>query len=426
MSNWNEPKSDYVASDEVLPGIFNELAENEKYLKEVQDTKITTNDVKNAVISSSMADSRINITDNEILASGFSKIRKWINDLKLLAFLETVDTSVINNLAVTTAKIADSAITTAKIRDANVSTAKLKDSSVTASKIADGQVQTSKIADGAVTNSKIHSISGDKVTSTVNSATNSDISTLAQRLKYFFESKNDSPSTLNSIYQGIRFVEIANSTIGLVTGGNSTYSSVLNITPSSEYDYPTQLAFNSDGGYMRRGTNASSWSAWIKILNPNDLASIESDIETNRNNINNITNGTTIIPKAKYIVLSDKRSVNMTPEEYMNIGVNGLCAEFKTNSTIGLTSNGVGTYSTVIVVVPWGDSSGGYPTMIAINSGGVFYRIGTSNTTWGVWNKLAKQSDVDASISNLQTQINNMLNGTTTFTLLKANTINLV
>lgn len=34
MAEWHEPKSDYVASDQVLPSIFNELANNEKYLKE--------------------------------------------------------------------------------------------------------------------------------------------------------------------------------------------------------------------------------------------------------------------------------------------------------------------------------------------------------------------------------------------------------
>lgn len=45
---WSEPKSDYVATDQVLPGIFNELAKNEKHLKEiacevlVQDTATGT------------------------------------------------------------------------------------------------------------------------------------------------------------------------------------------------------------------------------------------------------------------------------------------------------------------------------------------------------------------------------------------------
>ena len=51
MAVWNEPKSNYVASDEVTPQIFNELAENEKYLKQTQDTKITSAQVKDATIN---------------------------------------------------------------------------------------------------------------------------------------------------------------------------------------------------------------------------------------------------------------------------------------------------------------------------------------------------------------------------------------
>ena len=35
MAEWKEPKSDYVATDQVTPDIFNELAENEKHRKEI-------------------------------------------------------------------------------------------------------------------------------------------------------------------------------------------------------------------------------------------------------------------------------------------------------------------------------------------------------------------------------------------------------
>lgn len=35
MANWKEPKSDYKAEDQVTPDIFNNLAENEKHLKEI-------------------------------------------------------------------------------------------------------------------------------------------------------------------------------------------------------------------------------------------------------------------------------------------------------------------------------------------------------------------------------------------------------
>ncbi|MBR0189452.1 MAG: hypothetical protein IJQ23_03595 [Clostridia bacterium] len=34
MAEWKDPKSDYVAGDQVTPEIFNTLAENEKFLKE--------------------------------------------------------------------------------------------------------------------------------------------------------------------------------------------------------------------------------------------------------------------------------------------------------------------------------------------------------------------------------------------------------
>ena len=35
MAEWKEPKNDYKASDQVTPAIFNELATNEKHLKEI-------------------------------------------------------------------------------------------------------------------------------------------------------------------------------------------------------------------------------------------------------------------------------------------------------------------------------------------------------------------------------------------------------
>ena len=35
MANWKEPKSDYKAEDQVTPDIFNNLAGNEKHLKEI-------------------------------------------------------------------------------------------------------------------------------------------------------------------------------------------------------------------------------------------------------------------------------------------------------------------------------------------------------------------------------------------------------
>jgi hypothetical protein len=98
LAIWSEPKSNYVAGDEVTPVIFNELAENEKYLKETQDTKITSVQVKDATINNTQHSTRTNLTASETLSVGFGKIRKWFADLKGLAFKDTVSNADIMNV----------------------------------------------------------------------------------------------------------------------------------------------------------------------------------------------------------------------------------------------------------------------------------------------------------------------------------------
>ena len=99
MAVWNEPKSNYVAGDEVLPEIFNELAENEKYLKEQSDLKITSDQVKDADINNTIFSTRTNLTANEKLHNGFAKIRRWFSDLKALAFKDTVGNNDITDVS---------------------------------------------------------------------------------------------------------------------------------------------------------------------------------------------------------------------------------------------------------------------------------------------------------------------------------------
>jgi len=141
MANWKEPKNDYKKEDQVVPEIFNTLAENERYL---QEKKITTEQVQDATINSTQSASRENLEDKETVKGFFGKIRKWFADLRALAFKGTVGTNDIDNLAVTAAKIGTSA--------------------VTAAKIASNAVETAKIKDKAVTDAKINSVAASKVT----------------------------------------------------------------------------------------------------------------------------------------------------------------------------------------------------------------------------------------------------------------------
>lgn len=71
----------------------------------------------------------------------------------------------------------------------------------------------------------------------------------------------------------------------------------------------------------------------------------------------------------------------------------------------------------VQIYIPNGDDS--------TSPNSMFYRTSLADS-WNSWKEVASISDVQAKIDNLQTQINNMLNGTTTFTYLKAKIVDLV
>lgn len=82
------------------------------------------------------------------------------------------------------------------------------------------------------------------------------------------------------------------------------------------------------------------------------------------------------------ITSADTREVNSTPEEYMSNG-RRITTEFKRCSAIGLS--GPETFCTLVTIVQWSDSSGGYPKQIAVSGQRMYVRVGASDTTWGNW-----------------------------------------
>ena len=80
---------------------------------------------------------------------------------------------------------------------------------------------------------------------------------------------------------------------------------------------------------------------------------------------------------------SDTRNKNENPQYYITNYPRKQVNEFKSASTIGLTTgNG---YCTLTTIVPWGDSSGGYPKQEANFNGKRYWRQGTSATAWSAW-----------------------------------------
>ena len=115
-------------------------------------------------------------------------------------------------------------------------------------------------------------------------------------------------------------------------------------------------------------------------------------------------NGNAYITQAIFSYLNtpgDQRSVATTPNTYSNqLIFQGL----KTNSVIG--SPGNATYSYLIGLRGWTDSSGGNSYEIAFNNAGIYVRNGAS-TSWGAWERLStatySTTDLTAGSSSLTT-----------------------
>lgn len=73
-----------------------------------------------------------------------------------------------------------------------------------------------------------------------------------------------------------------------------------------------------------------------------------------------------------------------------------LKVNFKNNSTIGLS--GAGTYSTVLGVFGWNDSSGGAAHELAFGSNGIYSRIGIPGNEWGSFRRILTTADTPSAI----------------------------
>ena len=95
-------------------------------------------------------------------------------------------------------------------------------------------------------------------------------------------------------------------------------------------------------------------------------------------------------PPENLLTIIDTRNDNFSPSYYMKNKLGGnFQVEFKflttVNNPVGLT----GSYCTLFTVTPWRDTSGGYPTQIAIASGKLATRYGTGDESWSGWTAIS-------------------------------------
>lgn len=92
--------------------------------------------------------------------------------------------------------------------------------------------------------------------------------------------------------------------------------------------------------------------------------------------------------------IKDTRSTNQPPSWYFAHYPRTSVSEFKQCSVLGLS--GVGTFCSLLTVVPWNDYSGGYPKQTAKvdGTGKEFWRVGTSQSAWSKWTEAVRKGDV--------------------------------
>lgn len=120
------------------------------------------------------------------------------------------------------------------------------------------------------------------------------------------------------------------------------------------------------------------------------VASTESTVTSHTTQLSTVDNR---INTAKQDAISsavgvkDTRNTNENPQWYFTNYPRRTVEEFKYANRVGISGSNV--YGVLTTIVPWTESSGGYPTQtFRSNSTATYTRKGTSNTAWGAWTQV--------------------------------------
>lgn len=130
-------------------------------------------------------------------------------------------------------------------------------------------------------------------------------------------------------------------------------------------------------------TPTGTWSTSVPSITANNPYLWTKTVITYTDN--NTSTSYSVGAKGDGLDVKDTRNDNQPPSWYITNYPKTTVMEFKNCSTIGLS--GVGAYCTLQTVVPWDDTSGGYPKQTAKveGTGKEYWRVGTSASAWSSW-----------------------------------------
>lgn len=238
------------------------------------------------------------------------------------------------------------------------------------------KLQIIRTADGSVT----HSTSVDYATS----AGNADRLDGKHSSDFCLSSSNITNLPINGGIYWNSYVESNTdgsdaASITVIKDGNGTNGTVLQIKQANDANDIVNVVA---GDLKLNGTSVSTYGH-----DHDDRYYTESEINTKLNSKSDTGHTHTSLKSN-----TDNRNTNTTPNDYNGVlNIAGL----KDNSKIGLDTNIYGTYSCLIGVRGWQDSSGGDSHEIALTGNGQIMHRNGSTTSWGSWDKIAHTSYID-------------------------------
>ena len=130
-------------------------------------------------------------------------------------------------------------------------------------------------------------------------------------------------------------------------------------------------------------TPTGTWSTSVPSITANNPYLWTKTVITYTDN--NTSTSYSVGAKGDGLDVKDTRNDNQPPSWYITNYPQTTVMEFKNCSTIGLS--GVGAYCALQTVVPWSNTSGGYPKQTAKveGTGKEYWRVGTSASAWSSW-----------------------------------------